>query len=74
VRAPDLDALEHFFTSRGSAAHVELCPLADASVIREMAGRGYRVMDFSNMMVREDPGRRVDRASRVQHQRAVQRC
>ncbi len=52
VRAPDLDALEHFFTSRGSAVHVELCPLADASVVREMAGRGYRVVDFSNMMVR----------------------
>lgn len=52
VRSPDLDALEYFFTSRGCGVHVELCPLADASVVRELAGRGYRIRDFSNMMVR----------------------
>jgi ribosomal protein S18 acetylase RimI-like enzyme len=52
VRAPDIDDLEEFFIRRGSAIHVELCPLADASVLKEIAGRGYRVMDFSNMMVR----------------------
>lgn len=53
VRAPDLAALEHFFTSRECAVHVELCPFADASVLKEMAGRGYCVMEFSNMMVRK---------------------
>jgi hypothetical protein len=53
VRAQDLDALEYFFTSRGAQVHVELCPLADQSVVREMAHRGYRLIDFSNMMVRK---------------------
>jgi len=51
VRASDLDALEHFFASRASTVHVELCPLADGTVVREMAARGYRLVDFSNMMV-----------------------
>lgn len=53
VRPPDLDALESFFSGRGAPVHVELCPLADGSVLREMAERGYRLRDFSNMMVRK---------------------
>jgi hypothetical protein len=52
VRPPEIDDLERFFFSRGSAVHVELCPLADPSVIREMTVRNYRMVDFSNMMVR----------------------
>lgn len=53
IRPSDLDALENFFSSRGSPVHVELCPLADRSVLRQMAERGYRLRDFSNMMVRK---------------------
>ena len=53
VRGQDLDALEHFFISRRAAVHVELCPLADPSVLRELAQRSYRLVDFSNMMVRK---------------------
>jgi hypothetical protein len=52
VQPPDVDSLERFFFSRGSAVHVEVCPLADPSVIREMAVRNYHMVDFSNMMVR----------------------
>lgn len=53
IRPPEIDVLESFFSSRGSPVHVELCPLADYSVLREMAERGYRLREFSNMMVRK---------------------
>jgi hypothetical protein len=53
VRAPELDELERFFFSRACEVHLEVCPLADRSVVREISERQYRVQDFSNMMVRK---------------------
>ncbi|HZS07706.1 MAG TPA: GNAT family N-acetyltransferase [Blastocatellia bacterium] len=53
VTAEELDELEEFFRKRGAAVNIELCPLADAS-LRELLGeRGYRVIEFSNVLVRE---------------------
>lgn len=52
VESAELDRLEEFFSSRGDATRVELCPLADGSVLSEFGKRGYRVTEFSNVMAR----------------------
>jgi GNAT superfamily N-acetyltransferase len=52
----EFERLEHFFRCRGSAAVLEVCPLADPSFVEALGKRGYRVVEFSNVLVREiDP-------------------
>jgi GNAT superfamily N-acetyltransferase len=48
----EMDRLEDFFHSRGSAVVVELCPLADASLLGAFGERGYRIVEFSNVLIR----------------------
>jgi hypothetical protein len=50
VVAKDLEAIERFFTSRGSAVFHEVCPLAGVDVLATLAGRGYRPMELSSVM------------------------
>ena len=38
----DLDAIEHFFRSRGSAVFHEVCPLAGVDVYATLARRGIQ--------------------------------
>jgi GNAT superfamily N-acetyltransferase len=57
VAASELDRLEAFFHSRASAAIIDLCTLADPSVLALIHERGYGVREISNVMVR-----RLDRA------------
>src|SRR5688500_17787562 len=45
----DLDAIERFFTSRGSAVFHEVCPHAGADLSATLAGRGYRPIELSNV-------------------------
>lgn len=52
VRADELDRIEEFFHARGAAVSVDLCPLADASLIDLLGSRGYRVAEFNNVLVR----------------------
>ena len=52
VSEAEIARLEEFYFSRGDAVRVELCPLADASVLEQFGKRGYRVTEFSNMMAR----------------------
>ncbi len=51
VSEEDFDRLEDFYRSRNEDVRVETCPLADASLIRHFGDRGYRVTEFSNVMV-----------------------
>jgi hypothetical protein len=53
VTAADVDRLERFFSTRGSAVHIELCPLADPSLPEELGRRGYRLQEFTNVLVRK---------------------
>jgi hypothetical protein len=46
----DLDAIERFFTSRGSAAIHEVCPLAGVDVFAKLAGRGYKPVELSSVL------------------------
>ena len=56
VEPAELDSLEAFFHSRGSPAILDLCTLADASVIGMIQERGYGIREISNVLVRRlDP-------------------
>jgi GNAT superfamily N-acetyltransferase len=52
VASEDLDRLEEFYFSRKETVRVETCPMADASLFALFGQRGYRVTEFSNVMVR----------------------
>jgi hypothetical protein len=53
VRGMEMDRLERFFTSRGARVQIEVCPLADPTLIGELGARGYHLREFSNMLVRK---------------------
>lgn len=52
VSAAELDQIEEFYRSRGAAVFHEVCPLADASVFTLFNERGYRPVEFSNVLYR----------------------
>jgi hypothetical protein len=68
----DLDTIERFFTSRGSAVPHEVCPLAGVDVTAMLVDRGYKPIEMSNVLFQGVAGaegaagalrvRRVDRA------------
>ncbi|MEO6447503.1 MAG: GNAT family N-acetyltransferase [Gemmatimonadaceae bacterium] len=49
----DLDALEHFFHSRGAKVHHEVCPLADVALLTHLSRRGYQAIELSTVMVQQ---------------------
>jgi len=48
----DLDAIERFFTSRGSAVIHEVCPLSGVEVAATLVRRGYQPVEISNVLYR----------------------
>jgi hypothetical protein len=50
LREDDLDAIERFFTSRGSAVNHEVCPLAGVDVFAVLARRGYKPVELSSVL------------------------
>ncbi len=52
----DLDAIERFFRSRGSAVSHEVCPLAGVDVYATLARRGYRPIELSTVLYRQIAG------------------
>src|SRR5262245_47533033 len=64
VTAEELERLERFFEERGALVSHEVSPLAGPELAALLARRGYRPIEFSNVMVRpprlegeEPPGR-----------------
>jgi GNAT superfamily N-acetyltransferase len=56
VASAELDRLEAFFHHRGSAAIIDLCTLADASLLGMIQERAYVVREISHVLVRRlDP-------------------
>lgn len=53
VTEEDLDRLGDFFLQRNAPAAVELCPLVDMSLYEKFATRGYRLLEVSNVLIRE---------------------
>lgn len=52
VSSADLDQIESFYRERGSQINIDLCPLADPSLLELLGQRGYRCVEFNNVMVR----------------------
>ena len=48
----DLDAIERFFRSRGSAVFHEVCPLAGVELYGLLATRGYQPVELSTVLYR----------------------
>ena len=46
----DMEALERFFTSRGSPVFHEVSPFAGVEVLAMLAGRGYKPIELSNVL------------------------
>jgi hypothetical protein len=56
VTADDLDAMERAFFDRGASVKVNVCPLADGSLLEGLAARGYRAVGFEDVLYRELDG------------------
>jgi GNAT superfamily N-acetyltransferase len=52
VTAEQLDEIEEFFRSRDAQISLDVCPYADRTLLELVAARGYRVSEFSHVMVR----------------------
>jgi hypothetical protein len=50
--AADFAALEKFFHDRGAAVFHEVCPMADPSAFALLSERGYKPLEFSNVLYR----------------------
>jgi ribosomal protein S18 acetylase RimI-like enzyme len=51
VTEREFDTLEAFFRDRGCRVEIEVCPLADESMLRLLGERGYRVFEWTNVLV-----------------------
>jgi hypothetical protein len=51
VTKGDIDQIEEFYNTRGAASNIDLCPLADPSLMEELGRRGYRITEFNNVLV-----------------------
>jgi GNAT superfamily N-acetyltransferase len=52
VTQADLEKLEEFFRRRGAHVHHEVSPLADASLLTLLNGRGYQPIELTSVMYR----------------------
>jgi hypothetical protein len=59
VGPDEMDRLEEFYHARDSAVTVDLCPLADASIVEWLGDRGYRLAEFNNVLVRPLAGAEI---------------
>lgn len=59
VRAGEIDRIEEFYGARNAPVSVDVCPLADASLVELLGARGYRVTEFNNVLVRTLPGAEI---------------
>ena len=65
VRLPEIEGMESFFRSRGAKVVVDLCPLADQSLLEILSERGFRATEFNNVLVRRLAGLEIGMTPRV---------
>jgi GNAT superfamily N-acetyltransferase len=53
VEDDDLNRLGDFFLSRNAPAAAEICPFVDMSLYERVATRGYRLLEVSNVLIRQ---------------------
>jgi Acetyltransferase (GNAT) family len=52
VSTTELEAVEAFYRSRGEAVQIDLCPLADSSLLDLLGQRFYQLVEFNTVLVR----------------------
>ncbi|HZS57096.1 MAG TPA: hypothetical protein VFA65_22020 [Bryobacteraceae bacterium] len=52
VPKAELERMESFFRDRNSACLIDLCPMADPSVVAFIQSKPYRVIEFNNVLAR----------------------
>lgn len=52
VEATELDQIEEFYHDRAMPSEIDICPLADYSLVALTAQRGYRIKRFLNFLYR----------------------
>jgi hypothetical protein len=52
ITQADMERLEEFFRRRGAHVHHEVSPLADASLLTLLKGRGYQPIELTSVMYR----------------------
>jgi GNAT superfamily N-acetyltransferase len=52
VSEDDVARIEDFYARRGAKARLTVCPWADPSLFEALAARGYRTVDFANVLAR----------------------
>lgn len=65
VTAADLDALEHFYRSRGARCAIEVSPYAHPALIEQLPLRGFRPVAWTDVLARpladvDDPGTGIE--------------
>jgi ribosomal protein S18 acetylase RimI-like enzyme len=53
VTEDDMAAMENFYRAHNAPINIETCPLADPSLLKLLNERGYRPIEYSNVLVRE---------------------
>jgi len=56
VTEADIAGMEEFYRTHGAPVNIETCPLADPSLLKLLNERGYRPIEYSNVLVRELTG------------------
>jgi GNAT superfamily N-acetyltransferase len=51
ITVAEFDMLEEFYRVRGESARIDLCPLADLSLLRLLRQRQYQISIFQNVLV-----------------------
>ena len=52
VDEAEMDEMESFFMDRGAAVNVEVCNMADMSLVQKLVGRGYTISEFTHVLLR----------------------
>ncbi|MEO7651078.1 MAG: hypothetical protein ABIZ80_11470, partial [Bryobacteraceae bacterium] len=53
VTDEEMDRMEEFYRERACPVAIDLCPLADITLLDIMRKRGYRLVEFTNMLVHQ---------------------
>ncbi|HYW47295.1 MAG TPA: GNAT family N-acetyltransferase [Bryobacteraceae bacterium] len=65
VSEAEIAAIEAFFRSRGAPVSIDLCPLADPTLLEALASRHYRPTEFNNVLVKRLAGAEITLTPRV---------
>lgn len=65
VAGAEIGRLESFFRCRGARVTIDLCPLADPGFLRDLSERGYRPVEFNNVLMKPLSGAAAVPAPRV---------